>query len=83
MSTVKDEAVAAAFGALLRQLRTEAGLSQSQLGQRTEPPMQIQAVARYEAGDRAPTLTVVFRLAAALGVDPRDLIPETKKRRKK
>jgi transcriptional regulator with XRE-family HTH domain len=80
---VKDEAIAAAFGTRLRQLRAAAGLSQSQLAGRTDPPMQVQAIARYEAGDRAPTLTVLYRLAAALAVEPSDLLPASGKRRRR
>src|SRR4051794_21762288 len=73
---VKDETLALAFGARLRELRIAAGLTQAELGERTVPPMQSQAIARYETGDRAPTFGVLYRLASALRVAPAELLPE-------
>ena len=73
---VKDETLALAFGARLRELRVAAGLTQAELGERTDPPMQSQAIARYESGDRAPTFSVLYRLASALRVAPAELLPE-------
>ncbi len=73
---VKDDALAGAFGARLRELRAAAGLTQAQLADAVKPPMQPAAIARYEAGDRGPTLVVVYRLAAALGLSPRELLPD-------
>jgi transcriptional regulator with XRE-family HTH domain len=71
----KDKQLAIAFGAKLRELRLAAGLTQEQLGAATSPSMQSQAIVRYESGDRGPTLAVIYRLAAALKVDPCDLLP--------
>lgn len=72
----KDDQLAADFAALLRELRTAAGLTQGQLGERIDPPMQLQAIARYESGTRAPTLPLLYRLAKALGCKPCDLLPK-------
>src|SRR5689334_18820569 len=83
MDAVKDESLAAAFGARLRELRTAAGLSQSQLGERVRPPIHSQASARYEAGAVLPNLSALYRLAAALGVSPAELLPEAGPPRKK
>lgn len=69
----KDEQLAANFGALLKKLRADAGLTQAELGERIK--MQTQAVARYESGTRAPTLALLYQLAAALGCSPCDLLP--------
>jgi ribosome-binding protein aMBF1 (putative translation factor) len=71
----KDAQLAEAFGAKLRELRLAAEMSQGDLGKRCSPAMQIQAIARYEAGVSGPTLAVVYRLAAALGVEPGELLP--------
>lgn len=78
----KNDNLAAEFGKILRELRKAAGLSQGQLGQRVNKPMQIQAIARYEAGSTLPTLDVLTRLADALGCDPCKLIPKRKPKRK-
>lgn len=72
---MRDEKLAAAFGARLRELRIAAGLTQADLAARTDPPMQDKAIARYEAGDRGPTLALVYRLAEALGLGPAELLP--------
>jgi uncharacterized protein len=55
----------AAAGALLREIRLEAGLSQRALAQRagTSQP----AVARYERGTATPSLETLGRLAQACG----------------
>lgn len=72
-----SERLNAAFGERLLAARTAAGLTQAELGARVEPkPLHVQAVARYEAGDRGPSLRAIYRLAAALGISPRDLLPE-------
>lgn len=71
----KDGRIAREFGALLRELRTKAGLTMAEFGGRVEPPMHAQAVARYEAG-RTPALDTLYRLAAALAVHPSALLPE-------
>lgn len=57
-----------AFGLRLRALREAAGLSQSQLGERADPPLSYQTIARYERGAVEPTWPTVLAIADALGV---------------
>ncbi|MFV2099154.1 MULTISPECIES: helix-turn-helix domain-containing protein [unclassified Micromonospora] len=72
------EATRLAFelGRSVRELRERRGWSQTQLA--TASGMTQSAVARFEAGGTVPTLVVLERLAAALGVslkvgfEPRD-----------
>ncbi|WP_233606217.1 helix-turn-helix transcriptional regulator [Micromonospora sp. Llam0] len=72
------EAARLAFelGRSVRELRERRGWSQTQLA--TASGMTQSAVARFEAGGTVPTLVVLERLAAALGVslkvgfEPRD-----------
>jgi transcriptional regulator with XRE-family HTH domain len=52
------------LGKMVRELREQAGWSQSQLAVRAR--MTQSAVARFEAGGTVPTLPVLERLAAAL-----------------
>jgi ribosome-binding protein aMBF1 (putative translation factor) len=54
------------LGRAVRELRERHGWSQTQLAK--ESGMTQSAVARFEAGGTVPTLTVLERLAAALGV---------------
>lgn len=74
----KDETLAKAFGELLRAVRQKAGLTQVQLGAKMDPPMQVQALSRYEGGTRVPTLALLYRLATALGCEPCELLPKVK-----
>jgi transcriptional regulator with XRE-family HTH domain len=71
----KDDRLARLFAGRLRELRTAAGLTQAELGEKVDPSMQLQAVARYESGTRVPTLAILYRLAKALGCKPCDLLP--------
>src|SRR5438045_3291880 len=55
------------FGGRLRELRTQAGLSQPQLAGRVG--MHKDALARLERGERLPSWPTVLALAEALGVN--------------
>jgi transcriptional regulator with XRE-family HTH domain len=57
------------FGQRLQELRTQAGLSQSQLADRSGIP--VWTLRGYEQGRREPLWNVLFKLADALGVDCR------------
>ena len=57
---------------LLRDHRKTSGLTQESLA--TNAGISISSVARIETG-AIPKLEVLYKLAAALGVDVRDLIP--------
>lgn len=62
----------AAFGKVLRQLRLERELTQETLG--LEAGVQRNFVSLIELGQNQPTITTVFKLAAALGVKPSELL---------
>lgn len=65
---------AQAFGRVLRMRREEAGLTQEQLS--FEADIRRTYVSLLELGHSAPTLTVLFRIAAALGCTPSSLLAE-------
>ena len=67
-------AVALAFGATIRKMRTARGLSQETLAERggfdrTYPSL-------LERGLSTPTLTAIFRLADALDITPETLLSD-------
>lgn len=61
------------FGALLREARLTAGLSQSDLSQRSGLPKPT--LSRYENGHVLPSLMTLRKLADALGVSESVLLP--------
>lgn len=61
-----------AFGRNLRLARDRAGLTQVQLS--SAAPLDRAAISRLECGERAPDMTTLLRLCAALGVTPGDLL---------
>ncbi len=63
---------AKAFGAVLRRLRLEAGLTQEQLG--LEADLRRTYISILELGHQQPTLTTILKLAAALGTSGQELI---------
>ena len=60
------------FGEVLRRLRTDRGLSQQQLADCLF--VDRSSIARWENGKRVPDLTVLARLAEALGVELEQLL---------
>lgn len=62
-----DLKIAAAFGVVLRRLRTEAGLTQEQLG--LEADLQRKYVSSLELGEKAPSFETVLKLSAGLRVE--------------
>jgi transcriptional regulator with XRE-family HTH domain len=69
---MRRQKVAIAFGRVLREFRLQKGLSQEKLASlgefdRTYPSL-------LERGLRTPTLTVIFRLAEVLDVNPTSLV---------
>ena len=60
------------FGEVLRRLRTDRGLSQQQLADCLF--VDRSSIARWENGKRVPDLTVLARLAEALGVELEELL---------
>ena len=67
------------FGSLIRTLRTERGLTQEVLAERTE--LSVSYIGFIERGENVPTLTIVLNLAEALDVDAADLVREVSRRR--
>lgn len=70
--------LAEAFGAVVRELRIKAGLTQEQLG--FEAGVRRTFVSVLELGQQQPTLTTIFKLAPALGVSAADLIERVDRR---
>ena len=70
--------VARAFGLTLRALRVEQGMSQSRLSEICDFDRTYASL--VERGLRCPTLTVLLRLADALGINAARLITETVQR---
>lgn len=61
-----------AFGKVLRALRAERGLSQEALA--LEAGIQRNYVSLIERGINQPTITIIFKLAAALEIKPSQMI---------
>ncbi len=64
--------IALAFGAVVRRLRTEAGLTQEQLGLGAD--LQRKYVSLLELGEKAPSLETTLKIAAGLGGDAARLV---------
>jgi transcriptional regulator with XRE-family HTH domain len=60
------------LGEAIRTLRTEHGVSQEELGLRTG--VHRNYIGGLERGERQPTVVTVAKLAAALGVQPSELL---------
>jgi transcriptional regulator with XRE-family HTH domain len=67
------------FGSLVRKLRSERGLTQEVLAERTD--LSVSYIGFIERGENVPTLTIVLNLAEALDVDAADLVREVSRRR--
>lgn len=61
-----------AFGRVLRELRRERGLSQEALA--LEADLQRNYISLIERGINQPTITTIFKLAAALNLRPSRLL---------
>ncbi len=66
-----------AFGQALRGLRLSAGMSQEQLG--LESGVQRNFISLIETGQNQPTISTIFKLAAALHIRPSHLMVATEK----
>ena len=64
-----------AFGATVRRLRLEKGLTQEQLGLSAD--LRRTYISILELGQQTPSLATVFKLALALDVKPSTLIEQT------
>jgi transcriptional regulator with XRE-family HTH domain len=73
---VDDRSVLARFGRNARNLRIEAGLSQEQLADIAN--LHRTYIGSVERGERNISLINIYRIAAALGVSPTQLLPDDK-----
>ena len=69
------------FGTVLRAYRLERGMTQEQLSEHLDIVRSY--ICTLESGKRQPSLTMIFRLAAALGVKPGELVDAVAERLKK
>jgi transcriptional regulator with XRE-family HTH domain len=60
------------FGAIVRKLREERGLTQDQLAERAG--VSATYIGFIERGDNVPTLTVILQIASALKIRPSDFL---------
>ncbi len=67
MSDIKKK-----FGVKLFQLRNEADMTQANLAEKAN--LSIDSISRIERGDRAPSFESLERIAAALGVNPAQIL---------
>jgi transcriptional regulator with XRE-family HTH domain len=72
---MNDRAVARAFGAVLREVRSARGLTQEDLAAEAEVDRTYPSL--LERGHRLPTLGVYFRLCRALRCAPAELMAAT------
>ncbi len=68
----RDVGLERLFGQILRELRTERGLSQEELG--FESDYHRTYISQLERGQKNPSLKAIFRLAEALGIRPSEMI---------
>lgn len=67
------------FGATVRRLRENLGWTQEQLAEVAE--MSATYIGFIERGENVPTLTIILKLADALGVTPAHLIADVSRKR--
>lgn len=67
-----DSKIAMAFGVVLRRLRTEANLTQEQLG--FEADLQRKYVSSLELGEKAPSLETVLKVATGLRIEAAKIV---------
>lgn len=69
----KSELLLRRFGDAMRLRRCSLGLTQMKLAELTD--CSLQAIGNIERGQANPSLIMVYRIASALKISPRDLIP--------
>lgn len=68
---------AVAFGRVLRQLRTEAGMTQEQLG--FEADLRRTYISILELGQQQPSLGTVLKLAKSLNMPAHEIVAKVEK----
>lgn len=71
VTKVRNSKLLAQFGVLLRKARTERGLSQEQLANDADVP--INQIGRIERGEVNPSLSTLHSISSVLGIDLSDL----------
>jgi transcriptional regulator with XRE-family HTH domain len=77
-ATTFDAELAQAFGAAVRALRTERGVAQESLANLAG--IERSHMGKVERGEHAPTLAIIFKIAAALECSTAVLMTETENR---
>ena len=72
MGYLRNDQYIKAFGAHLRKMRQDRGLTLEQLEEKTG--IDSKQISRLERGERSPTLTTIFYIAKGLGVKPKELL---------
>lgn len=76
-----DPELATAFGEVVRGLRVERGIAQEKLA--ADSDVERSYFGRLERGQSAPSLAMLFRIAAALSWPAEEIVIETEKRWRK
>jgi transcriptional regulator with XRE-family HTH domain len=74
MEKLNQSLILNSFGTQLKKVRHEVGLSQEEVAHRADSHPTY--ISRVETGKRNPTITVVYQIADALGVQAHTLLPE-------
>lgn len=80
MAKPRPQSISEAFGAELRVVREEVGLTQEDLASRAE--VHRTYISLLERGLKSPTLSVIDRLAAAVGLSASSMVAAAEKRAK-
>ena len=72
MINVKNKALVKALGKRIKEIRKEKGLSQEDLSNEAEVP--LSQIGRMERGEINPTISTLFIIAKALGVELKYLL---------
>jgi transcriptional regulator with XRE-family HTH domain len=75
ISPAQRRRIADAFGAALKSVRQQRGLSQEHLADDANLDRTLMSL--YERGGRSPTLVTLFELARALGIEVTQLVADT------
>jgi transcriptional regulator with XRE-family HTH domain len=77
----EKQKIAGEFGTVLRAYRLERGMTQEQLGEQVEAVRSH--ICMLESGKNKPSLIMIFRLAAALGIRPGEFLDAVSERLEK
>lgn len=72
-----ENEIVISFGRTLRKLRQEVGMTQEQVG--FEAGLQRKYISLLELGERQPTISSLFKLAAALNIKASKLVQRLEK----